>query len=183
MEGRLPVFPEKPRPKETHVAGPGIHRIVRPYSTVEEYLAREASTIGPKDVLLVDQAPEPVGTAVRFEIVLSTGEKVLRGEGVVTEHVAPTPLRPGGVRVRFRRFDAKTKEVIDRAVALRNTQSGEHAAQAPVPTPRRAEHSGVRHRPGAPVAAPSNREELLQKLRERTRGSRPARRGERLASG
>jgi hypothetical protein len=161
-------------------------------------------------MLLIDAEPLPVDTAVLFDVALSGGQKPIRAEGRVVSIVAPKGERPGGLKVRFKRFGAATKAFIERAVQAQSqpaASSQPEAASAPlaapppepsrpsapeperasmpevrasmtelerveqiavsIPTPR--EPSGVRPRTPGPVAAPANREELLERLRRRRR--------------
>lgn len=173
--------------------------VARPYANAEEFLKAEAWTIEDRSIVLVDQTELPHDTIVRFEIVLEDGSKPIRAEGKVARYVPPTGDKPGGLKVRFRRFDSATKRFIDRAVAERQSQrrsrrppppnqplvldepvpassSDPHLDSAPesvappsiVPesTQLVSEPSQVRERV---VAAPPNREELLEKLRERAK--------------
>jgi hypothetical protein len=174
--------------------------VLRPYASEEEYLAHEHTSIDAKTMLLIDQPPLPLETAVVFDIQLSNGQKPIRAEAKVVGHIAAQGTRPGGLRVRFKRFGAATKAFIDRAVALSAAARGSrpsapeatpsHAAPSLVPritrdpdlattpattsaAPRASseprEPSGIHRRPVAPVAAPANREELLERLRTRAR--------------
>ena len=159
------------------MASPGVRKIVRPYQSVEEYLSHEGATLSAKEFLLVDQPWQQAETAIRFEVALASGEKIIRGEGVVIEYVGRTSASPGGLRVRFRRFDGKTKEIIERALAHQGgsrTAAESPQAEAPPSAPLEAgspspqpEQSGVRHRPRAPVPPPPGREALLERLRRR----------------
>lgn len=119
---------------------PVILRIVRPYASEAEFLAGDLWTLDAKGALLVDQAALAPGTLVRFDVVLSTGERLIRAEGKVVKYVEPTPARPGGLRVRFTRFGGSTKAFIDRAVELRRAApparpEAPPAASKPPPTP------------------------------------------------
>lgn len=185
------------------MAAPVVLHVTRPYDSEEAYLAAEAWTIDAKGMLLLGQARLDPETTVVFDVALANGKKVLRAEGRVANYVAPGDDRPGGLRVRFRRFAAQTKAFIDRAVAARGQRltsgASSHpppsmrppasvrppanpapalveAAPAPAakpaaPSPVKAtqERSGIHSRPGTPVSAPANREELLLRLRERRR--------------
>lgn len=165
-------------------------RLARPYLSVEEYLAAEAWTIDAKGMVLVEQPKLPSGTIVRFEVVLASGEKPIRAEGRVIGFVKPTAERPGGVRVRFSRLGAQCKAFLDRVLATRGNVGGatvegrlsltgdeppvslppmslsKPPAESSSPPPSRAE------RIAGPVEAPANREELLERLRERARRQR-----------
>lgn len=208
------------------VSEPLVLRVMRPYATQEEFLAEESWTIiDDKSMVLVgeDLAKD---TIIRFELVLTDGSRLMRGEAKVTRSVPEADGRPGGIRVRFRRFGASTKELIDKVLAerkktRRNKRSAtpaplvldaepgismppepalpsEPALSAsvppevepdsmvievpPIPAPIQASVSSpppsrrerVREgRPG-PVEPPPNREELLQRLRERAAKNRSA---------
>ena len=168
--------------------------VLRPYATEEEYLASERFSIDSKSMLLIDQPPLPVETPIVFDVQLENGQKPIRAEAKVIGYVAPTPDKAGGLRVRFKRFGAATKAFIDRAIAVpavavaivERPISSRPApslvptpvaqepvlaqpALAPLPAADRRESSGIHRRPVVPVAAPVNREELLERLRGRAR--------------
>ncbi|HKY35927.1 MAG TPA: hypothetical protein VJN18_08315 [Polyangiaceae bacterium] len=79
-------------------------------------------------MLLIGTDPLPTDTAVLFDVTLSGGQKPIRAEGRVVGSVAPKGDRPGGVRVRFKRFGAATKAFIERAV---KAQTGPQQASEP----------------------------------------------------
>ena len=95
---------------------PVVVHVVRPYSSEQDYLAAEAWTIDARSMLLIDAEQLPFDTAILFDIALSDGQKPIRAEGRVVNMVAPSGDRPGGLRVRFKRFGAATKAFIERAV-------------------------------------------------------------------
>jgi len=88
----------------------------RPYASEEEYIAHERFSIEAKSMLLIDQPALPLDTAVVFDVTLDNGQKPIRAEARVVGYVEPGGDRPGGLRVRFKRFGAATKAFIDRAV-------------------------------------------------------------------
>jgi hypothetical protein len=181
---------------------PIVVHVVRPYASEQEYLAAEAWSIDARGMLLVDAEPLPPDSAVLFDVALTDGQKPIRAEGRVLGAVPPTGQRPGGLRVRFKRFGAATKAFIERAVKAKTStgeverQSQPEAEQPSAPSAERPSvvevervsmpevrqsmtdmeavlapppplESGVRQRLPGPIAAPSNREELLARLRER----------------
>lgn len=101
---------------------PVILRVNRPYPDEDAYLAAEAWSIDDKAVLLIDQPSLPRDTVVRFEIVLEDGSKPIRAEGKVHKLVSADGDHPGGLRIRFRRFDAATKAFIDRVMEERRKE-------------------------------------------------------------
>jgi hypothetical protein len=188
---------------------PVVVHVVRPYASEQEYLAAEAWSIDARGMLLVDAEALAPDTAVLFDVALAGGQKPIRAEGRVLKVVAPANGRPGGLKVRFKRFGAATKAFIERAVKAQSASSEPErpsqpeadrpstpeaeppsqveldrpsmpevrasmtdleapAALASPPSPERdREPSGLRERVPGPVAAPANREELLQRLRQR----------------
>jgi len=95
---------------------PIVIHLQRPYANEEEYLAQERFSIEAKSMLLIDQPALPLDTAVVFDVTLANGQKPIRAEARVIGYVEAAGNRPGGLRVRFRRFGAATKAFIDRAV-------------------------------------------------------------------
>jgi hypothetical protein len=96
---------------------PRILRITRPYETVEDYIASEGWTISSKRMILLDQPRLERDTLVRFELSLQSGEKLIRAEARVVGYQAPTPDKPGGPKVRFKRFGGTTKAFIQSVVS------------------------------------------------------------------
>jgi hypothetical protein len=167
--------------------------VTRPYRSVEEYLDAEAETIDARGMLLIDAPFLPRNTLVRFVVSIATGEQLIRAEGVARDRVAATPSAPAGLRVWFKRFGVATKEVIDRAVAIRAQRGGSRIASGPQsvadlprvvphelpsspqvsPEPKRtvpgepAKALGPSH--AEPLAPPANRNDLLERLRARAR--------------
>ena len=111
------------------MSSPIVIHMHRPYGSEEEYIARERFSIEAKSMLLIDQPALPLDTAVVFDVTLDNGQKPIRAEGRVIGYEGPQGDRPGGVRVRFRRFGAATKAFIDRAV------NGVPEASAPYSSP------------------------------------------------
>jgi len=95
---------------------PLIIRVVRPYTTVEDYLDAESTTIDKRGMLLVDAEDVPPDTLVRFVVSLESGEALIKAEGRVHRRLEPNGGEPGGLLVRFKRFGASTKKFVDRAV-------------------------------------------------------------------
>lgn len=96
---------------------PRILRLSRPYESVEEYVANEGWSISNKRMILIDQPKLEKDTIVRFEVSLANKEKVIRAEARVVGYQAPENGRPGGPKVRFKRFGGTTKAFIQRVVA------------------------------------------------------------------
>jgi len=98
------------------VSKPRILRLSRPYDSVEDYVANEGWSISTKRMILIDQPRLEKDTIVRFEVSLTNKEKVIRAEARVVGYQAPEDGRPGGPKVRFKRFGGTTKSFIQRVV-------------------------------------------------------------------
>ena len=112
-------------------------RFKLPYPTELEFLEKFAGHLSRGGVFLGTRTAKPEGTRVAFEFVLSGGEQVLRGEGVVAKVVAADPKDPGikpGMTIRFTRLDSRSRAIVDRAVALK-----QGTPEAAAPTAARLE--------------------------------------------
>jgi hypothetical protein len=123
------------------LSSPIVIHVLRPYANEEEYLASERFSIDSKSMLLIDQPPLAAETPIVFDIQLQNGQKPIRAEAKVIGPVAATSDKPGGLRVRFKRFGAATKAFIDRAIA------GREPAPLLEPTPQAAPRVSIRSAP------------------------------------
>ena len=167
-------------------------QLVRPYQDVEAFVEAEGWTVRKRSMLLIGAADIAVGTEVRCDISIETGETLIRAEGRIVEQIATQGDRPGGLELRFQRIAPDTQELIGRilASATQPVDSGPTASPEPLavpeahtdssatersrptePAPAEGEDpdSGLHARVVAPVAAPPNREQLLDRLRARQR--------------
>lgn len=94
-------------------------RIARPHSTEDDYLTNELDTLTRSSVILVGANSRPAGVVLRFEVTLATGRPVLRGEGRVVEYKAEAFRGMPGLVLRFTKLDPKSKQLVDRAHAMR----------------------------------------------------------------
>ena len=94
-------------------------RITRPYATEDEYLAKELETLTRAGITLLGAQSRPQGVVLRFELVLTSGHVLMRGEGRVLGFKANAFAGIGGLTLRFTRLDTRSKSLIDKAVALR----------------------------------------------------------------
>lgn len=105
-------MPDDPRP-------PVAIRITRPYATEDEFLEQELETLTRTSVTLLGAQPRSQGVVLRFELVLSSGVVVLRGEGRVVGFKANAHHGLGGLTLRFTRLDSKSKALVDKVATLR----------------------------------------------------------------
>jgi hypothetical protein len=102
---------------------------MRPYSTEEAFLAEERDTLTRTAITLIGAPTRPRGVVIRFEVTLSDGTPILRGEGRVLGFQPADDRGPSSLTLRFTRLDAKSKALVDRAAELRE------ASIAPPPEP------------------------------------------------
>jgi hypothetical protein len=116
---------------------PVVHHFVRPYANEEEYLAAEAWTLDARSMILVGETGLVPDTPILFDVTLGDGARPIKAEARVLGPVEPHDGKPGGVRVRFRRYGAPTKAFIERAMAFVATgvDSGPPPAPAGPPEP------------------------------------------------
>ena len=110
------------------------------YPALDDFIARFGRNLSRAGLFLPMREPLEVGSAVRFEVVLSDARVALRGEGVVSFRA---PYEPGanerlhGMGVRFTRLDGHSREVIERVMAYKAAHREEffEPARDPVLTP------------------------------------------------
>jgi hypothetical protein len=123
-------------------------RITRPYASEDEFLANELDTISRAGVVLVGAQQRPEGVVLRFEIVLSNGTPLIRGEGRVTGYKPNAHGGEPGLALRFTRLDSKSNALIGRATTLRDQRRASVA-------PPRASVAPAAAPPAAPSSAPA----------------------------
>jgi hypothetical protein len=135
-------------------------RITRPYSTEAEFLEREFDTLTHTSVILLGAQARPQGVVLRFEIVLKSGESMLRGEGRVVGYKEKAYAGEPGLSLRFTRLDSRSKTLVDRASALREARVRASASVMSMPavvpdgpSARGAARSTPSASPPAPVAS------------------------------
>jgi hypothetical protein len=128
-------------------------RITRPYTTEDEFLEQELETLSRSTVTLLGAQPRPQGVVLRFELVLSSGSVLMRGEGRVVGFRPNAHRGLGGLTLRFTRLDSRSKALVDRAATVREQRRLATAAvgEAPVmpPTTQASEPGPFSVRSGA----------------------------------
>ena len=110
-------------------------RITRPQATEDEFLEQELETLSRASVTLLGAQARPQGVVLRFELALSSGLVLLRGEGRVTGFKPNALHGLGGLTLRFTRLDSKSKALVDKANALREQRRPSVLPAAPEPAP------------------------------------------------
>lgn len=128
---------------------PAAIRITRPYASEEDYLDRELETLTRASITLLGAQARPQGVVLRFELALSSGQVLIRGEGRVVAFKANAFEGLGGLTLRFTRLDTRSKALIDRAAALREKRRPSTRPHFPDPADSRAEKPGLE----SPLAA------------------------------
>ena len=180
-------------------------RITRPYTTEDEFLEQELETLSRTSVTLLGAQPRPQGVVLRFELVLSSGHVLMRGEGRVVGFRPNIQQGMGGLTLRFTRLDTRSKALVDKAATFRERRRPSMRPEVePSPsTPPAIEDTGARIPappessspvevpldlestraeapvakrserpppvPGAILQAPPGRDELLERLRTRSK--------------
>jgi hypothetical protein len=120
--------PEDPRP-------PVAIRITRPFTTEDEFLEQELETVSRTSVTLLGAQPRPQGVVLRFELVLSSGHVLMRGEGRVVGFRPNAHQGLGGLTLRFTRLDSRSKALVDKATTLRDRRRPSAGPAAPEVSP------------------------------------------------
>ncbi len=92
-------------------------QLVRPYGDEAAFIEAEGWTIRKRSVVLIGAPELEIGTEVRCDVALDSGQKLIRAEGRVVEQVAPVGDRPGGLKLRFQRVAPDTQAFINRVLA------------------------------------------------------------------
>lgn len=92
-----------------------------PYGTDEEFVEKYGTNVARGGIFIATRALKPEGTLLQFELVLSDGARLMRGEGVVAKAQVDDGGARAGMTLRFTRLDAASKALVDRVVARRNS--------------------------------------------------------------
>ncbi len=98
-------------------------RVIRPYSTEEEFFEHDLRTMTRSTILLLGAQKKPEGVVLRFELCLRDGTVLVRGEGRVVGFLEQTPWGETGLAVKLARVDPRSKEFLERA----NERRGEYS--------------------------------------------------------
>jgi hypothetical protein len=165
--------PENPRP-------PATIRINRPYGSEKEFVDGDFAWLGRTTIVLPNSPARQAGELIRFELVLTSGAPVFRGEGHVVAHHPPGGPKPPGLEVRFTRIDARSKLILDRVrerrIALSRPGERPNLSQAPSPIPTTSLQPEAGVAQAQTIGSPTEMEPLLPVLKppvERASDVRP----------
>lgn len=136
-------------------------RIPLGYADVDSFVERYARNVSRSGLFLPAETPLPVGTLLRFEVVLRDGQPVLRGEGEVTWTTAGVAGSSGaddgealsGMAVRLQRLDERSRSLVERVLAFKEREGNLQRFFTAAPDPFTA--------PAAPTAAGAPRAAAL----------------------
>ncbi len=136
---------------------PAAIRITRPYTSEEDFLDRELETLTRASITLLGAQARPQGVVLRFELALSSGVVLVRGEGRVVSFKANAFEGLGGLTLRFTRLDTRSKALVDKAATLREKRRPSTRPQFPdsLELPADKPASPEPPREPTPVAAPA----------------------------
>jgi hypothetical protein len=109
---------------------PASIRVTRPYASEEELLENELDTFTRTSITLLGAQPRPPGLVLRFELLLSSGSVLVRGEGRAVGYKRDAYYGQGGLVLRFTRLDSRSKAFIDKAAAIRERRRPSSKAPA-----------------------------------------------------
>jgi molecular chaperone DnaK len=96
------------------------------FGSVDEFIVRYALNISRGGIFVRTRDPAAVGTPVAFDIRLRSGERVIRGKGIVSWTTAPAvpgePEHVPGMGIAFTELDPDSRALVDRVVALRGVE-------------------------------------------------------------
>jgi uncharacterized protein (TIGR02266 family) len=124
-----------------------IVRVRLRYPDLETFVEKYAPNVTRGGIFLASRDPRPVGTVLRFEVLLRQGGPVLSGEGRVTwvkEFNPAEPHRPYGMGVQFLYVDPDSRPVLERLLAKKQLT---RSSSQPTVTPAARPDSGLHARP------------------------------------
>ena len=88
---------------------------------LDAFITRYSRHIAGDRIFIFSKAPQPVGTAVRFNLQLQTGEVLIQGKGTVkrVQKDAGDPRHPPGMEVQFTPLDERSATLVDFMMATR----------------------------------------------------------------
>ncbi len=126
------------------------------YGTVDEFAERFAVNLSRGGVFIRTRQPKPVGTALAFELRLTTGEPVVKGQGVVrwvqAEDPSARPPKAPGMGVQFTVLDDASRELVERLVSGRERRGAAPGVAGPAPMAERPAHTPPSTRGPSPPA-------------------------------
>ena len=108
------------------------------YGSVDDFVEGQAVNISHGGIFIQTSELKPPGTPVTISIEIETGEKVIRGKGVVRWTRTPPPPghppRAPGMGIKFTQLDSESRALVELVVATRGGDgAGEEPPEPPEP--------------------------------------------------
>ena len=104
------------------------------YPDLEAFITGYAGNLSAGGLFIPSSSPPPVGTRVRFELLLVTAQAALRGEGEVTWATVGTgPDALSGAGIKLTALDGPSRRVLSRAIAHKSAHPETFFSSAPDP--------------------------------------------------
>ena len=103
-------------------------RIRLKYPDLDTFIEKYAANISQGGMFIQSRAPQPAGTALRFELLLADGSRLLKGEGKVIwvrEYDAAHPTRVHGMGVKFLSLDEESQSMVSLILAHKGGRRGQ----------------------------------------------------------
>lgn len=124
------------------------------YPDLETFIVSYGHNLSAGGLFLPMSAPPPVGTRVRFELLLMTAQAALRGEGEVTwTSLGVDGL--SGLGLRLTALDGPSRRVLGRALAHKAAHLESYYKAAPDPFATSSYRPVLPPPPAPPLAVPS----------------------------
>lgn len=91
-------------------------RVRLPFTSEEEFIRRFGANLSPTGVFIPTRTLKPEGTRLRFELVLTDGARLLRGEVQVARAREESPGVRSGMELAFTELDAASLAFLERAL-------------------------------------------------------------------
>ncbi len=109
-------------------------RIRVPFADEAEFINRYGKNLSAQGLFIATPHPRPLGVELAFEVVLASGERVLRGRGRVDQSGAVGEPPRQGMRLRFVRLDPESQAFVVRVVGSVDFERPEATEAAVRPT-------------------------------------------------
>src|SRR2546429_27646 len=100
--------------------GPAVLRIKLKHKDLGSFVEKFAQNISHGGLFLSSKQPKPVGTEVRFELLLANGDPAIKGEGRVAwikDFDPDEPQAAHGMGIKFTKLIGKSRDVLKRCLA------------------------------------------------------------------
>ena len=108
-------------------------RVRLPFTSEEEFIRRFGANLSPTGVFIPTRTLKPEGTRLRFELVLTDGARLLRGEVQVARAREEAPGVRSGMELAFTELDAASLAFLERALRSLQQPPEQRAPRSTLP--------------------------------------------------